>query len=128
MTGSGDEEITRHVICCLLDERGEDDVNIPPNAILPAGVSSDKDTDSLANVGQQDAAVGLTVDATLMAYKISTERYHYIVSSCDQGWDGRTYTQAHSFYGEMAGYGICPFEAICSMGPDLEHLVLNSQE
>ena len=40
------EEITRHVICHLLDERGEDDGDIPPNAILPAGVSSDEGAES----------------------------------------------------------------------------------
>ena len=35
MTGSGDEEITRHVICCLLYERGEDDGDILLNGARP---------------------------------------------------------------------------------------------
>lgn len=55
-------------------------------------------------------------------YETAALQYKPIEFNREKGWDGQTYTEALIFCGTKPGYGICPYDAICPDGPDMEPL------
>eukprot|EP00581_Thalassiosira_minuscula_P005828 CAMPEP_0183746012 /NCGR_PEP_ID=MMETSP0737-20130205/66532_1 /TAXON_ID=385413 /ORGANISM="Thalassiosira miniscula, Strain CCMP1093" /LENGTH=2336 /DNA_ID=CAMNT_0025981691 /DNA_START=12 /DNA_END=7019 /DNA_ORIENTATION=- len=103
VTGSGNEEITRYVMCCLENIRSPNDP-LPEGAWLADNESERPDP--------------------LLTLENATANYLPVKYGRGDGWDGRTYAQAHYFCSHVVqgNYGICPFDAICPLGSDSEPL------
>ncbi|KAL3801053.1 hypothetical protein HJC23_002346 [Cyclotella cryptica] len=145
LTGEGNEEITRHLLCCQ-----------DPSSIFTA---DDQDPTAFVSDGSQDAAgisvndsstgstqipaeapdssqsfspdaylytddqsnVGDSSEATSgqqeMIYEYMAQQFKPIAFTRDQGWDGHTYSSAIKFCATKGSKIPCPYEVICPMGP-----------
>lgn len=50
-------------------------------------------------------------------YKDAADKYKPIAFDRSKGWDGQTYIASVEFCSEMQDHTICPYEAICPIGP-----------
>jgi len=110
LTGEGDEEMTRHVACCLVQ-------GTPVTVITPANVAT---TVASVETVTEEAPIGF--DARDEKYLIMAQKYRPEWHDRERDWLGQTYLEAVEFCAEKEGYEICPFEAICPLGPDTEPL------
>jgi hypothetical protein len=106
VSGVGNEELTRHVICCAA---------IP---VLGASSSTTAVDDVPMAVGN-DQVTQEEVDAFGQIYMSTGDIYHPKGFDRDAGWTGRTYDAAKTFCLSAGdGYDLCPFVALCPMGHD----------
>ena len=111
VTGIDDEQITRHIMCCLLNEK---DIKTNDDTALPMAhvVTSEEQNAAAAKQAQEKAE-----KKELMAkYEAAAKKYLPVEYNRDNGWTGRTYAQAHYFCSELRlngrNYGICPYEGL----------------
>ena len=112
MTG-GNEEITRHIACCyFLSKTNPKDV-APPELVDPGPDPAAQDAPV--------AAPGEPPEEEMGQYLVAAEKYDPHWYNRNKGWTGQTYYDATAFCaGTKEGYDICPYEAICPLGPDSE--------
>lgn len=61
---------------------------------------------------------GVDVDSPeYPAYKSAADKYLPLAFDRSRGWSGKTYVAALEFCGILPGYQVCPYEAICPVGP-----------
>jgi hypothetical protein len=110
VSGVGNEEITRHVICCAVDRDA-----IPPGTVSSTAVDDvPEDPASTDNQVTQEA-----VDTFGQIYMSTGDLYQPKGFDRNTGWTGRTYEAAKTFCLSVGdGYDLCPFEALCPMGHD----------
>lgn len=90
-TGGVDEEImTRHVACCVVST-------------------------SIGSGSTTDEAAGPTQTETESVFAI--EKYQPLWRDRSRGWDGQTYQEAFEYCDSIGHYTLCPYVAICPMGP-----------
>jgi len=127
LTGEGDEEVTRHVACCLMPS-GEGANEITPIPVIsPVGkISTPATAPAMADEMVQEIIAiepeEVTTDDEVEQYVRMAEKYKPVWVSRTSGWEGRTYLEAFDFCREKEGYGLCPLEAVCPLGPDSEPL------
>ena len=95
--GNGSEAITRYIACC---------------ALLPMEDAGNNET---ANAMEDKYK-------TEMAYMNAGELYMPLGFSREKGWVGQTYGDAFTSCGQQGGQNLCPYEAICPVGPGCEPL------
>ena len=119
ITGVGNEEITRHIFCCLLPE--EDDEEVDSENILPgfAGEIGSVSTTTADDVPSQEEEQ-LTLSEPEI-YDAAIFKYFPQKYNRENGWTGSTYDEA-SLFCEDIGYAICPYAAICPLGSDTQPL------
>jgi len=107
VSGEGNEEITRHIICCKYDDGDE---STSPVAQTPSEI------ESLVQEKEKEE------EAINEAYFEDANMFHPVKYTRGHGWEGTTYLEAVEFCGGMEGFEICPYVAICPLGPGKEPL------
>jgi hypothetical protein len=64
-----------------------------------------------------EAIVKEVVDNIPYSYKDVVKKFSPIVFDRSKGWDGTTYNDAVSFCNELENRSLCPYEAVCPLGP-----------
>ena len=102
ITGEGNEELTRHVMCCETQTAsgGEE-----AGGVLPTVAQAPSDADVL---------VSSEIDE---AYNDAIEQYAPLSYTREDGWLGQTYEDAVIFCSAVKGVKICPYQALCPLGP-----------
>ena len=95
ITGKDSEEITGYIQCCA-------------ESTIPEGVEVPEDKKQKFE--------------TEMAYKQAAQTFTPVQHTREQGWTGQTYLDAVEFCGNHDGLSLCPYAAICPMGPGEEPL------
>ncbi|KAL7552080.1 hypothetical protein ACHAWF_015296 [Thalassiosira exigua] len=93
ITGEGNEETTRHLVCCVL---------------------SGAQGPSMEEI----AATGTASGPTGAEYLNDAGRYQPVAYGRHEGWTGGTYASAHGFCMGIEGYALCQYDAICPDGHD----------
>eukprot|EP00571_Detonula_confervacea_P005178 CAMPEP_0172328788 /NCGR_PEP_ID=MMETSP1058-20130122/60533_1 /TAXON_ID=83371 /ORGANISM="Detonula confervacea, Strain CCMP 353" /LENGTH=2032 /DNA_ID=CAMNT_0013045917 /DNA_START=48 /DNA_END=6146 /DNA_ORIENTATION=- len=115
ITGEGNEDITRHVVCCLMQGTSGDllpDETLPQSATPPA-----QSVMAAEEASKEVDADGLSVEQVSLVYKTASETYKPRWFDRTNGWNGRTFTDAFLFCSDFNNYMPCLYEAICPMGP-----------
>lgn len=99
LTGEDDEDLTRHVACCLVQDN-------------PKNIITDEDSKT-----EEKPIAGLDEK-----YMDEAKQFRPEWHSREKGWTGQTYLEAVSYCQEKGGYSLCPFEAICPLGEGTEPL------
>lgn len=114
LTGEGNEEITRHLMCCRDPNRA---------------VTSDReDMASYVSDGSDDAAGAAAAmfysdesdpvpeeEAMEKVYSFMSANFEPIAYTRDNGWDGQTYGDALRFCASQNSKIPCPYEVLCPM-------------
>ena len=117
ITGVGNEEITRHIFCCLLpgEEEHPDNENILPGFAEEIGSVSTTTADDVPSQEEEQITM-----SELEIYDAAISKYSPSKYNRENGWTGSTYDEAR-LYCEAIG-SICPYAAICPLGPDTQPL------
>jgi hypothetical protein len=119
ITGEGNEELTRHVMCCNNQTAsGEEEVNVVSSTValedgdVEVGVVS-----STVAVGGDDGVDSQEVhEGFEEAYK-NAEMYNPVWYNRTSGWHGFTYDDAFTFCSAKgSNHDICPYEVLCPGG------------
>ena len=96
LNGEGDEDITRHIVCCL-------NVEETPADAAPTATENVLDSD------EANQEISMTYEQAAITFK--PQWY-----GRDKGWVGQTYDQAVEFCNAKDSYMLCAYEVICPMG------------
>jgi hypothetical protein len=110
ITGEGNEELTRHVMCCdTQTASGEVEVDVVmPTVALEGGEGDDSQEVPL----DTDAMEGFEEAYT------NAEIYSPVWYNRTSGWYGFTYDDAFTFCSAKgSNHDICPYEVLCPGGP-----------
>jgi hypothetical protein len=107
ITGEGNEELSRHVMCCEIQTAsgGEE-----AGGVLPTVDQAPTEADLL---------VSSVIDE---AYNDAIEQHAPVAYNRENGWVGQTYKDAVMFCSAVEGAKICPYVALCPLGPHVEPL------
>lgn len=96
LTGEGNEEITRYIMCCREPENG------------------------IGDILEDEPAAEIDVDIERSAAEIAVMDYHHpIWYDRRHGYEGTTHQMAEEFCANVGGRRLCPLEAYCPDGiPD----------
>jgi hypothetical protein len=105
-TGQDNEELTRNIVCCMIQE----------SAAMPTDVTT-AEVEAALDTGNE------TTDAQMnQMYQIVWETYHLTWFDRSKGWHGQTSAEAFSFCSDFSNKVPCPYEALCPMGVETEPL------
>jgi hypothetical protein len=104
LTGEGNEEITRHIMCCAEPEAGS---GIYLSEVVSDGL-------------EYDTAADVTSLQRSEAEQSIMDEYHPVWYSHRQGYHGTTIEEAEFFCNNVAGKTLCPLDAVCPDGPPSE--------
>lgn len=123
LTGNGNEEMTRHVMCC----------KDPSDVVLAVSDSTEspeesfvsESVDAITNDAAADDAGGessvqptpTTDENKEKLYQIVSKEFKPFAFSRDRGWTGQTYTSALMFCASQESKIPCPYEIVCPLGP-----------
>lgn len=115
LTGEGNEEITRHVMCC-------EDATAQPVATSSDAGGSSSNTETQATVMTVDgtnpnAPATASSEQMAAAFADISQKLKPIAFDRSQGWSGQTYLDAITFCAKKGSKIPCPYEAHCPMGP-----------
>jgi len=125
LTGEGDEGVTRHVFCCLMPPAEAANEITPISVMSPvekittpatAPAMADEMVQGIIAMEPEEVPTAAEEEKIL----IMVEKYLPVWAFRESGWDGRTYLEALDFCREKEGYGLCPTEAVCPLGPNSE--------
>ncbi|KAL7519187.1 hypothetical protein ACHAWX_003976 [Stephanocyclus meneghinianus] len=136
LTGEGNEEITRHLMCCqdpssvltavdqdltdIVADGSQDEAGISANdsstgsTQIPKDVSDNLDIDDQSNGDNSTEAMP---DQQEMIYEYMAQQFKPIAFNREQGWDGQTYSSAIKFCATKGSKIPCAYEVLCPMGP-----------
>ena len=102
LSGVGNEEITRHIMCC--------------------GATAELEL-ILTELGSDGLEYDVAADAERSEAELSImDRHHPVWYSRRQGYHGTTIDEAEQFCNNVAGRTLCPLEAVCPEGPPSESI------
>lgn len=129
VTGKSNEEITRHVMCCSLDQ-GDVDISADENNLPPVKATTARPTHqhapavlppTPAATPSINAPASMPHAALGQLYQKVVLQFEPIWFDRSRGWHGQSYNEAVTFCrGHTNGIGndmiLCPFEAYCPLG------------
>lgn len=113
LTGEGNEEITRHVVCCLVQTADSPDTVMSVSGTPPAIAETTAANTVAATL---DSSSGVSDEEMSMVYKTVSETFKPKWFDRTKGWLGQTHNDAFNFCSDFNGYFPCPYEAICPFG------------
>jgi len=142
VNGEGNEELTRHVLCCkviddkdmekwtqlkkdLEEQKGIEEMEEEAEQAAIKAQEYGKEQGELAEMEAEEAAEEHKVMIWSRVYENALVKYKPALYNRSKGWKGQTYSEAVEFCHESnpdVPYKVCSYNAVCPLGHNMQPL------
>ena len=115
---SNDEEVTRHIACCLNQPTTSSETTDTTDVVTEEAVSSEATNDATDPAPTFETTDDADPEFTPhdLLTELAYQKYQPLWHDRSSGWIGQTYAEAAEYCIAMDKYELCPYDAICPNG------------